>query len=102
TDTQDGRGTVIELYERLLPYAVLFGLQKHWTKVFSQAYHRHLVNAPSCYPGLVDHGAAGLSDILGQMSRSVSTAASTASPGTGSTGGGFAGGGGGGGAAGGR
>lgn len=102
TDTQDGRGTVIELYDRLLPYAVLFGLQKHWTKVLSQAYQRHLVKAPFWYPGLLDHGAVGFSDALGQMLSSVSSAASTSSPGTGSTGGGFAGGGGGGGAAGGR
>src|SRR5699024_3814297 len=102
TDTQDGRGTVIELYDRLLPYAVLFGLQKHWTKVLSQAYQRHLVKAPFWYPGLLDHGAVGFSDALGQMLSSVSSAASTSTPGTGSTGGGFAGGGGGGGAAGGR
>src|SRR5699024_6144898 len=91
TDTQDGRGTVIELYDRLLPYAVLFGLQKHWIKVLSQAYQRHLVKAPFWYPGLLDHGAVGFSDALGQMLSSVSSAASTSSPGTGSTGGGFAG-----------
>ena len=101
-ETQDDRGAIIELYDRLLPYAVLFGLQKHWTKVMSEAYQRHRVIAPLWYPGLMDHGAAGFSDALGQMLSSVSSAASTSSPGTGSTGGGFAGGGGGGGAAGGR
>src|SRR5699024_4692978 len=102
TDTQDGRGTAIELSDRLLPYAVLSGLQHHRTQVLAQAYQRHLVKAPFWYPGLLDHGAVGFSDGLGQMLSSVSSAASTSSPGTGSTGGGFAGGGGGGGAAGGR
>lgn len=100
--TQGGGGDVIELYDRLLPYAVLFGLQKHWTKVLSEAYRHHRVIAPVWYPGLLDHGSTSFSDALGQMLSSVSSAASTSSPGTGSTGGGFAGGGGGGGAAGGR
>src|SRR5699024_12835135 len=97
TDTQDGRGTVIELYDRLLPYAVLFGLQKQWTKVLSQAYQRHLVKAPSWYRGLCDHGAVGFSDAVGRGLSAGSAAASTASAGAGCSGGGFAGGGGGGG-----
>src|SRR5699024_6800258 len=43
--TQGGGGAVIELHDRLLPYAVLFGAQKHWTKVLSEAYRHHRVIA---------------------------------------------------------
>lgn len=93
---------VVEVYDRLLPYAVLFGLQKEWAAVLSSSYANHQLPAPVWYPALFNDGAQGVESSLNSMLSSVSSAASTASSGAGSTGGGAAGAGGGGGAAGGR
>lgn len=94
-------GTVLQLYDRLLPYAVLFGMQKEWAGVLAHAYQMHQV-PPYWYPAMMHSGSSSLQDSLTTMLNSVSSAAATASPSSGSTGGGAAGGGGGGGAAGGR
>lgn len=93
---------IIELYDRLLPYAVLFGMQKDWSDVLASAYTYHHVAAPIWYPALLNYGGDGVQNSLSSMLSSVSSAAATSSPSAGSTGGGAAGGGGGGGAAGGR
>ena len=95
-------GEIIELYDRLLPYAVLFGMPEDWSEALASAYQHHHFPAPFWYPGLLHHGTAGMQDSLSSMLISVSAAAATSSPNAGSTGGGVAGGGGGGGAAGGR
>lgn len=95
-------GEIIELYDRLLPYAVLFGMPEDWSEALASAYQQHHFPAPFWYPGLLHHGTAGMQDSLSSMLISVSAAAATSSPNAGSTGGGVAGGGGGGGAAGGR
>lgn len=100
--TGDDAADVIQLYDRLLPYAVLFGKQRDWTAVLAEAYQRHHLHAPIWYPALLQHGATGVQDSLTTMLSSVSAAAAGSSPAAGSTGGGAAGGGGGGGAAGGR
>lgn len=94
-------GTVLQLYDRLLPYAVLFGMQKEWAGVLAHAYQMHQV-PPYWYPAMMHSGSSSLQDSLTTMLNSVSSAAATSSPSSGSTGGGAAGGGGGGGAAGGR
>lgn len=94
-------GTVLQLYDRLLPYAVLFGTQKEWAGVLAHAYQLHQV-PPYWYPAMMHSGSSSLQDSLTTMLNSVSSAAATSSPSSGSTGGGAAGGGGGGGAAGGR
>ncbi len=98
----DGQGSFLYLYDRLLPYAVQFGLQKQWTRVMADTYTRNNWPAPLWYPLLWSNGQAGAESALSSMLSSVSSAASTSSPTAGSTGGGAVGGGGGGGAVGGR
>lgn len=93
---------VIELYDRLLPYAVLFGLQKEWAAVLSATYSHYQAPAPVWYPALWGSGVQGMESSLTSLLSSVSSAAGTSSSGAGATGGGAVGGGGGGGAAGGR
>jgi len=95
-------GSYVHIYDRLLPYAVQFGLQKQWTKAMADSYTRHHWPAPMWYPLLFSQGTRGVESALSSMLSSVSSAASTSSPTAGSTGGGGVGGGGGGGAAGGR
>ena len=96
------RAEIIEVYDRLLPYAVLFGMQKDWAQVLANTYQYYHFPSPFWYPALMAHGADGMQNSLSSMLSSVSSAAATSSSGAGSTGGGVAGGGGGGGAAGGR
>lgn len=94
---------VLHLYERLLPYAVLFGLEREWTRVLQVQYEAQSVSTPYWYPYLATRGIGALSDSVSTISNRVSSAASyTASSSSGSSGGGFAGGGGGGGFSGGR
>ena len=99
---RDDDGSYVHIYDRLLPYAVQFGLQKEWTKAMADTYTHHHWPAPLWYPLLFSDGARGAESTLNSMLSSVSSAASTSSPTAGSTGGGAVGGGGGGGAAGGR
>ncbi|WP_153006521.1 hypothetical protein [Leucobacter sp. G161] len=96
-------GAVIHLYERLLPYAMLFNLEKEWAKVLEVRYSAEPAYVPYWYPGIAMHGFANLSTSLSRYTDSVTNAVSyTSSSAGGSTGGGFAGGGGGGGFSGGR
>ncbi|WP_164234896.1 DUF2207 domain-containing protein [Microbacterium hydrocarbonoxydans] len=102
---KDGTADVIVLYERLLPYAMLFGMEKQWGKVLEAAYEQE------------QHGASWIGDPSAPFARSQLTAfaasthaaATYSAPTTGSSsssggsfGGGFSGGGGGGGFSGGR
>ncbi|MFC5338353.1 DUF2207 domain-containing protein [Leucobacter denitrificans] len=100
----DGSVNVIHLYEKLLPYAMLFGLEKEWTEVLKTTYQATDPNyVPYWYPGLAASGIAALPSTLSQFTSSLNSSASyTSSSAGGSTGGGFAGGGGGGGFSGGR
>lgn len=94
---------VIQLYERLLPYAMLFGLEKGWGEALADRYRDASDYVPLWYPGIGVGGVDRLSSSITQFSSSISAAATySASSAGGSTGGGFAGGGGGGGFAGGR
>lgn len=95
-------GPTTALYDRLLPYAVLFGLQDDWSEVLADVYQQHQILSPVWYPALLHHGTDSLQSSLDTMLAAVSSAATTSSAGAGATGGGVAGGGGGGGAAGGR
>lgn len=98
-DTPD----VIELYERLLPYAMLFGLEKEWGAALQARYEQDPSYFPVWYPGLASAGFAHLDSSISQFASTISSATSySASSSGGSTGGGFVGGGGGGGFAGGR
>ncbi|MBO2989914.1 DUF2207 domain-containing protein [Leucobacter tardus] len=99
----DGTVNVIRLYERLLPYAMLFGLEKEWGTVLEDWYRTHPDTPVAWYPFLAGHAignvGGAVSDVVSSISTSVSYSSSNAG---GSTGGGAVGGGGGGGAAGGR
>ncbi|MDA3145915.1 DUF2207 domain-containing protein [Leucobacter sp. UCMA 4100] len=95
--------TIVQLYERLLPYATLFGLEKEWSRVLASRYEAERISTPYWYPYLATRGITSMSSSLGAFSGAVTSAASyTASTSSGSSGGGFAGGGGGGGFSGGR
>ncbi|MBP1325106.1 putative membrane protein YgcG [Leucobacter exalbidus] len=105
-----GDASVVQLYERLLPYAMLFGMEKEWTRALEVQYEAtpqgasfapHWVAGTGAV-GLIGVGSALESTISQFTSTFTSAAGYTASSSGGSTGGGFAGGGGGGGFSGGR
>ena len=89
TDT----GTKIKLYETLLPFAMLFGLEKQWAKEFSDLYGNE---QPSWINSQGVFSANSLSDSMNGFSSATATAFSPSSNSS-SGGGGFSGGGGGGG-----
>lgn len=92
-DAGDGTA-VVRLYERLLPYAVLFGIEQQWGEVLGRAYEG--VSAqPGWYVGSVPFNPVVLGAGIGSFSTSAVSSYSAASPG--SSGGAVAGGGGGGG-----
>jgi uncharacterized membrane protein YgcG len=90
---------VIKIYERLLPYAVLFGLEKEWAGELAKYYDQ---TPPDWYQGsnITAFNVGAFAGAIGSLSASVSTSysgsASSSSSG-GSGGGGSSGGGGGGG-----
>jgi uncharacterized membrane protein YgcG len=92
-------GSVIKVYEKLLPYAVLFGLEKEWAGTLGKYYDQ---NPPDWYEGgnisAFNAGAfaAGVGSIASSVASSYSGSSSSSSSG-GSGGGGSSGGGGGGG-----
>ena len=95
----DGTVDVIVLYERLLPYAMLFGMEREWGQVLAVQYENdHIV--PAWYYGYTGASFAGS---LSGMNSSLSPTPTpnTSSSSSGSFGGGFSGGGGGGGSSGG-
>lgn len=95
--------SILNLYERLLPYAVLFKLEKEWGEVLRVRYESQHISGPYWYPALAIRGYSQLGESLSTASGQMSSASSyTASSSSGSSGGGFAGGGGGGGFSGGR
>lgn len=100
---QDGTIDVIHLYEKLLPYAMLFGLEKEWSRVLAVRYEEQPGYVPLWYPAVAAHGLSGLGSTLSSFTSSLSSSVSyTSSSSGGSSGGGFSGGGGGGGFSGGR
>lgn len=86
----------VELFEKLLPYAVALGVEKSWSKQFESIYRE----SPNWYAG--NHAAFSTVYFTNSLASGVtafnsSFSASTSSSSSGSGGGGFAGGGGGGG-----
>lgn len=81
---------MVRLYERLLPYAVVFGQEKEWAERIVVYYGD---SQPSWYYGTSAFSAAAFPSSISSLSASTSTASSSG----GSSGGGSAGGGGGGG-----
>ena len=84
------------LYERVLPYAVLFGQEKEWTKQLGH-YYESTGSQPNWYVGNTSFNAAAFSTGMSGLAQSVSYASSSSSSSGGSGGGGSSGGGGGGG-----
>ncbi len=95
--TTDG-AAIIKIYERLLPYAVLFGLEREWAQEISKYYD---TNPPDWYSGAngfhVAAFAAGVSSFSSTVSTSYSGSSGSSSSGGGGGGGSSGGGGGGGG-----
>jgi uncharacterized membrane protein YgcG len=89
---------LVKLYERVLPYAILFGQEKEWNNQLGK-YYETLQTQPDWYvgsPGVTAFSAASFSSAISSFSSSTYSATSSSTSG-GSTGGGFSGGGGGGG-----
>jgi uncharacterized membrane protein YgcG len=105
---------VVNLYERLLPYAVLFGLEKHWIEVIRAASPSVEIGPrvplfDSLTTDALSHASSAIGRLAatpvvhgGSGSSSSSSFSSSWSSSGGSSGGGFSGGGGGGGGFGGR
>lgn len=94
-DTDD-KQALVHLYERVLPYAVLFGNEKEWTKVLGEYYEKQNIE-PDWYFGNNIFNAMVFSSVLSDFSKNATYGASYSSTSGGSGGGGFSGGGGGGG-----
>lgn len=93
-DTSDNR-QLVKLYEKLLPYAMLFGIEKEWAKQFAHLYQQE----PSWYHGSGSFNAVVFAGAVTSFSSAAtaSFASSTSSSGSGFSGGAGGGGGGGGG-----
>lgn len=94
-DTHDEK-QLVKLYERVLPYAILFGQEKSWTKQLG-AYYEQQGTSPDWYRGQGAFNAAVFASSMSSLSATTSAVSSYSSSSGGSTGGGFVGGGGGGG-----
>jgi uncharacterized membrane protein YgcG len=95
----NNKSMLVKLYERVLPYAVLFGQEKGWTKALGVYYEQQNMQ-PDWYVGSTAFNVVMFSSALSSFSSSATnssyTSPSSSSSG-GSGGGGFSGGGGGGG-----
>ncbi len=88
---------LVKLYERVLPYAMLFGIEKGWTKQLG-AYYETNGSQPDWYSGNTAFNAVVFTSTLSSFSsQSSSYSSSSSSSSGGSSGGGSSGGGGGGG-----
>lgn len=93
----DNASQMIKLYERVLPYAVLFGQEKQWN-IQLGCYYESLQSSPDWMAGSSGaFQAAALSSAISSFTTSASYSSPTSSSSGGSSGGGFSGGGGGGG-----
>lgn len=92
----DDTGALVKLYERVLPYAILFGQEKEWSKQLGRLYEES-GTSPDWNPGTTAFNAAAFSGMVNSFSGAVSSASSYNSSSGGSSGGGSSGGGGGGG-----
>jgi len=97
----DGTVDTIHVYERLLPYAILFDQEREWGSVLEHAYGQAEQN-----PGWINGTGYGIGTRVALLSSAARTSSTYTAPGSssagGSSGGGFSGGGGGGGFSGGR
>ncbi|MGV9002271.1 MAG: DUF2207 family protein [Candidatus Saccharimonadaceae bacterium] len=89
-------GQVVKLYERVLPYAILFGREKEWSKRLGEFYEQSSTQ-PDWYSGHGVFNAAVFASTMNSFSQASSYSAGSSSSSGGSSGGGSSGGGGGGG-----
>ena len=94
-DANDTR-QLIKLYEKVLPYAVLFGQEKEWNKRIGSLYES-AGDQPDWYGGNTAFNAIAFSSAMSSFSSAAATSSASSSTSGGSGGGGFSGGGGGGG-----
>lgn len=89
---------LIKLYEKTLPYAILFGHEKEWNKRLGE-YYESTHTQPNWYTGaaLTSFSAANFSSAMNSLTTSISSTGAASSSSGGSSGGGSSGGGGGGG-----
>jgi uncharacterized membrane protein YgcG len=96
--TSDG-AAIIKIYEKLLPYAVIFGLEKEWATEIAKYYDTS--TPPDWYSGTngfaIGAFAAGIGSLSSSVSTSYSSSGGSSSSGGGGGGGSSGGGGGGGG-----
>lgn len=88
--------SLVKLYERVLPYAVLFGHEKTWTKQLGR-YYEQANTQPDWYVGQTAFNAAVFTSVVSGINQASTYARSSSSSSGGASGGGFSGGGGGGG-----
>ncbi len=94
---------IVKLYEKLLPYAMVFGLEKSWLNELSHYYEFDDVQPPSWYVGVGAFSTLDFVNAMNMASNTISsniassTTSSSSSSSSGGGGGGFSGGGGGGG-----
>lgn len=102
---------VVNVYERLLPYAVLFGMEREWVNVIRNAVGAEAAAQIPLFDAVTSRSLSDASSSIGRLaatpvsrpgSSSSSSSSSSWSSSGGSSGGGFSGGGGGGGGFGGR
>ncbi len=91
----DDPAEIIRLYERLLPYAVLFGDEKKWFQELGQ-YYEQQSSQPAWYAGTGAFSASNFSSSMSQISSVATSSSSSGFSGGGGSGGGGGGGGGGG------
>jgi uncharacterized membrane protein YgcG len=96
--TSDG-AAIVKIYEKLLPYAVIFGLEKEWANEIAKYYDT--TQPPDWYSGsngfAIGAFAAGIGSLSSSVSTSYSGSSGSSSSGGGGGGGSSGGGGGGGG-----
>ena len=89
-------GQLVKLYERVLPYAILFGREKEWAKRLGDFYET-TQTSPGWYSGATAFNAAVFASTLNSFSTTASYAGGSDSSSSGGSGGGGSSGGGGGG-----
>lgn len=87
---------ILKLYERVLPYAILFNREKQWSKRLGDMYST-TNTSPEWYSGQAAFNAVYFSSVLSSFSQAASYSGGANSGSSGSGGGGSSGGGGGGG-----
>ena len=92
----DDKKKLVKLYEKLLPYAVIFGIDKSWAKEMEPLYAEG-GTAPGWYVGVGAWSAMSFSSNMSSFSSYATSSATSSSGSSGSGGGGSSGGGGGGG-----